>query len=189
MSTGLRNGIRRPSIRSTGRLSGWSVIRLARLWGCVVVQTRRGPVLLDGVPLRHVRLRCARTVRRECIRWKSNMSDSCGVRLRSRSRSTVVRGLTNVCSGRAPRAALLALDAQLGWPQPIGPALIGHAAREQIAATTNPLFRRTTNDSAADQLGKRPSMSAPTNGWDGPRVALLSWGSFRSLIAAARGGA
>jgi predicted nuclease with RNAse H fold len=53
-------------------------------------------------------------------------------------------------------AALLALDAPLGWPQSIGPALMGHAAGEQLTATPNALFRRATDDAIAERLHKRP---------------------------------
>ena len=40
---------------------------------------------------------------------------------------------------------LLALDAPLGWPQPLGAALASHAAGQAIAATANDLFRRETD--------------------------------------------
>jgi predicted nuclease with RNAse H fold len=52
--------------------------------------------------------------------------------------------------------ALLALDAPLGWPQPLGPALMSHAAGEPISARPNALFRRATDDAIADRLRKRP---------------------------------
>lgn len=53
-------------------------------------------------------------------------------------------------------STLLALDAPLGWPAPLGEALAAHAAGQAIEGTTNALFRRETDDVVAARVGKRP---------------------------------
>ncbi len=40
---------------------------------------------------------------------------------------------------------LLALDAPLGWPEPLGRSLIGHRAGEHIDTSAHDLFRRETD--------------------------------------------
>jgi predicted RNase H-like nuclease len=42
-------------------------------------------------------------------------------------------------------AALLALDAPLGWPEPLGRTLVDHRAGERIDVPPNTLFRRHTD--------------------------------------------
>ena len=54
------------------------------------------------------------------------------------------------------RPTLLALDAPLGWPASLGPALRGHAAGEAIESEANQLFRRETDDVVHAALQKRP---------------------------------
>ncbi len=41
--------------------------------------------------------------------------------------------------------ALLALDAPLGWPASLGPALVQHVAGEPVGQNPNLLFRRGTD--------------------------------------------
>lgn len=53
-------------------------------------------------------------------------------------------------------STLLALDAPLGWPAPLGQSLHTHRAGAGIDATPNALFRRSTDDAIAKRLGKRP---------------------------------
>lgn len=56
--------------------------------------------------------------------------------------------------GRAP--LLVAIDAPLGWPAPLGPALATHRAGDLLAPAPNELFRRATDDCVAARIGKRP---------------------------------
>lgn len=51
---------------------------------------------------------------------------------------------------------LLALDAPLGWPRPLGESLHVHRAGTPLEAEPNEIFRRTTDDVVAKELGKRP---------------------------------
>ena len=52
--------------------------------------------------------------------------------------------------------ALIALDAPLGWPRPLGPQLVGHRAGQAIQVEANQLFRRTTDMAIKQRLGKQP---------------------------------
>jgi predicted nuclease with RNAse H fold len=51
---------------------------------------------------------------------------------------------------------LLALDAPLGWPEPIGRILAAHTAGEPIGAAPNEFFRRETDRFIQRSLGKTP---------------------------------
>lgn len=53
-------------------------------------------------------------------------------------------------------AALIALNAPLGWPIPLGSALGDHEAGAALEAPANQLFRRKTDDVIAREFGKRP---------------------------------
>jgi predicted RNase H-like nuclease len=53
-------------------------------------------------------------------------------------------------------AALLALDAPLGWPASLGPALVQHAAGEPVRQNPNLLFRRGTDRFVKAEIGKQP---------------------------------
>jgi predicted nuclease with RNAse H fold len=77
--------------------------------------------------------------------------------------------LINVVDGTAPeeliglvsginqsRAVLLAIDAPLGWPAPLGDALIHHRAGAAIKAKSNDVFRRKTDIFIKKQIGKQP---------------------------------
>jgi hypothetical protein len=59
-----------------------------------------------------------------------------------------------IIEGRAP--LLVAIDAPLGWPAAMGPALVAHRAGEVLAPEPNALFRRATDDVVAAKIGKRP---------------------------------
>ena len=52
--------------------------------------------------------------------------------------------------------ALLALDAPLGWPIALAPALAAHAAGEPIAVPIERMFQRATDHDVRDRTGKRP---------------------------------
>ena len=51
---------------------------------------------------------------------------------------------------------LLALDAPLGWPAPLGESLHDHRAGAAFEHSPNAMFRRATDDAIAERLGKRP---------------------------------
>jgi hypothetical protein len=52
--------------------------------------------------------------------------------------------------------ALIALDAPLGWPQPLGDVLNRHQAGAGMGYSSNRLFRRHTDDAIQQRFGKRP---------------------------------
>jgi hypothetical protein len=54
----------------------------------------------------------------------------------------------------SPRA-LLAFDAPLGWPRPMGEALSGHRAGLPLAVPAHDLFRRATDRFVRAQIGKQ----------------------------------
>lgn len=60
-----------------------------------------------------------------------------------------------IASWVTPRT-LLALDAPLGWPAHLGPALYEHQAGDGFDHPPNTVFRRATDDAIAQRLGKRP---------------------------------
>jgi len=57
-------------------------------------------------------------------------------------------------AGRGP--VLLALDAPLGWPEPLGRLLAAHRAGEVLDEQPNHLFRRHTDAFIKQRLGKLP---------------------------------
>ena len=59
----------------------------------------------------------------------------------------VIQQLKAWIDGDTP--ALLAIDAPLGWPAPLGPALAGHRAGRQLTEQANRLFRRCTDDAVS----------------------------------------
>lgn len=56
----------------------------------------------------------------------------------------------------ATTPTLLALDAPLGWPAPLGESLHAHRAGAAFDHLPNAMFRRATDDAVAERLGKRP---------------------------------
>jgi predicted RNase H-like nuclease len=52
-------------------------------------------------------------------------------------------------------STLLALDAPLGWPAALGPALAGHTAGGHIPIEANSLFRRRTDACIKEKLGQQ----------------------------------
>ena len=54
------------------------------------------------------------------------------------------------------QACLLALDAPLGWPAPIGATLSNHEAGQAISASADQMFRRETDRVIKQKLGKQP---------------------------------
>jgi predicted RNase H-like nuclease len=51
---------------------------------------------------------------------------------------------------------LIALDAPLGWPRPLGGALAPHRAGDSLPGSANSLFRRETDRHVKKQFGKQP---------------------------------
>lgn len=56
--------------------------------------------------------------------------------------------------GHSP--VLLALDAPLGWPEPMQSALAGHKAGESLAAAADAMFSRATDLDVRARMNKRP---------------------------------
>ena len=56
----------------------------------------------------------------------------------------------------ATSRTLLALDAPLGWPAPLGESLHAHRAGAGFDQSPNAMFRRSTDDAIAERLRKRP---------------------------------
>jgi predicted RNase H-like nuclease len=50
---------------------------------------------------------------------------------------------------------LLAVDAPLGWPQPLGAALVNHQASQILEGEPNQLFRRYTDRFVKEKVGKQ----------------------------------
>ena len=91
-----------------------------------------------------------------------------GVALGTCERGRVTVRDARACSEREPAAAiltgwltghdvaLLALDAPLGWPEPLGDELSRHQAGGVIATEKNRVFRRETDRFIQAHLGKTP---------------------------------
>ncbi len=61
-----------------------------------------------------------------------------------------------VGAARHGERVLLALDAPLGWPSPLGETLAAHRAGQSIERPANQLFRRETDLRVREQLRKAP---------------------------------
>lgn len=57
---------------------------------------------------------------------------------------------------KARPPALIAIDAPLGWPVALAPALAAHRAGAEIASIPNEMFRRTTDRFIQKTIGKTP---------------------------------
>lgn len=66
---------------------------------------------------------------------------------------TVLEYLVKSCA--VGESTLLALDAPLGWPAELGPALVGHTAGDYIAIEANKLFRRRTDEWIKEKLDRQ----------------------------------
>jgi hypothetical protein len=53
-------------------------------------------------------------------------------------------------------AALIALDAPLGWPKPLAESLINHKAGKALGASAHAMFRRETDRFIHREIGKTP---------------------------------
>ena len=60
------------------------------------------------------------------------------------------------CASEAEGQVLIAIDAPLGWPRPMGDALVGHRAGAEVLVSPNDLFRRATDRYIQRRLGKTP---------------------------------
>ena len=63
---------------------------------------------------------------------------------------------TTIASVSNNSRTLLALDAPLGWPEPLGDHLANHLAGDPLCESPNKLFRRATDDFIKDKIDKRP---------------------------------
>lgn len=71
---------------------------------------------------------------------------------RRRCPRSVVQGWLTDCED----ATLLAIDAPLGWPEPLVTSLASHVAGAGIAAPANCMFRRETDRFVQQEIGKTP---------------------------------
>lgn len=62
--------------------------------------------------------------------------------------------LVKCCKGGRERT-LLAIDAPLGWPSPLGDSLVTHQAGDRLTAPPNDLFRRETDRWVKREIGKQ----------------------------------
>ncbi len=87
-----------------------------------------------------------------CAHLAGGTVEILGVRVGDRSGS-ILRHLVESCAGEGP--ILLALDAPLGWPASLGPALVAHTAGNRIAMEANNLFRRRTDAYVKEKLDRQ----------------------------------
>jgi len=82
-------------------------------------------------------------------------ADRCVVRsaMACSSEREVVEKIVSWLAGTAK--ALIAFDAPLGWPRPMGTALAAHRAGQLLAVAANDLFRRATDRVVKEHLGKQ----------------------------------
>lgn len=71
--------------------------------------------------------------------------------------------------------ALLALDAPLGWPVPMGHCLAVHSAGERLNCAAHDLFRRTTDLFVKREIGKQ-SLDVGAD-----RIARTAWSALELL--------
>jgi predicted RNase H-like nuclease len=76
---------------------------------------------------------------------------------------------------------LLALDAPLGWPKPLGPTLKDHKAGQAISIEANQLFRRDTDRFMIETIGQRPLDVGADRIARTARTALALLGKLREL--------
>ena len=91
-----------------------------------------------------------------------------GLALARYARGRVSVRMALACKGKRPEdivgewvdevewPVLLAVDAPLGWPEPLTSTLIGHRAGDPLSANPNRMFRRTTDVHIKARLGKTP---------------------------------
>jgi predicted nuclease with RNAse H fold len=68
--------------------------------------------------------------------------------------SSVAQQIAGWISHEPP--TLMAFDAPLGWPQPLGRALADHQAGQVLEEDANQLFRRFTDRHVKEKVGKQP---------------------------------
>lgn len=87
-----------------------------------------------------------------CARLAGRAIDILDVRVGDRAGS-VLQQLVDSCASGEP--TILALDAPLGWPAALGPALVSHRAGGRIPGEANTLFRRRTDAYIKDKLDRQ----------------------------------
>ena len=75
--------------------------------------------------------------------------DGGGCRLEVVGVAATWQAITERVASWCTSQTLIAIDAPLGWPAPLGQALVGHEAGAGIDAAPNALFRRATDDLVA----------------------------------------
>lgn len=58
--------------------------------------------------------------------------------------------------GESPEGCLIAIDAPLGWPAPLGGAIVQHMAGAAFMVSADQMFRRATDRFIKERLGKTP---------------------------------
>jgi predicted RNase H-like nuclease len=99
----------------------------------------------------------------DCATQDKNVGVACGRLAASRLEvlgayvgdraGSVLEYLVKSCVRGEP--TLLALDAPLGWPAALGPALVGHSAGGYIPIEANTLFRRRTDACIKEKLDRQ----------------------------------
>ena len=97
---------------------------------------------------------CATDARKVGIALATWAPDGCALQDATRLRTW--DAITDKVASWCTPQTLIALDAPLGWPAPLGSELGGHTAGAPIDQTANALFRRTTDVFVTDRIGKRP---------------------------------
>ncbi len=97
------------------------------------------------------------------------------------SRELLARRIATWLPSSGP--ALLALDAPLGWPASLGPALVQHVAGEPIAESPNLLFRRGTDRFIKTEIGKQSLDVGADRIARTARAALLLLDQVRELTS------
>ena len=87
-----------------------------------------------------------------CAKLVDRAVEILDVRVGDRAGS-VLQHLVKSCAGAEP--TILALDAPLGWPAALGPALVAHTAGSRIPAEANTLFRRRTDAYVKENLDRQ----------------------------------
>ena len=87
-----------------------------------------------------------------CAKLTDRAVEILDVRVGDRA-SFVLQHLVKSCAGAEP--TILALDAPLGWPAALGPALVAHTAGSRIPAEANTLFRRRTDVYVKENLDRQ----------------------------------
>ena len=112
--------------------------------------------MASSSPVRLIGVDCAAQHKRFGVALGELNDHGVRVLAASTGHADVLPILREWCEADPATPTVLAFDAPLGWPAPLGPALNDHAAGDPLPADSNALFRRATDDFVAATLGKRP---------------------------------